>query len=151
MLLNSLDGRQSINSIYSVPSSPTIVNHVKTRMARLPSPQETINKVYELPIIVPNIIYLHAEAGSMKKATCIKTIWQGNYLTWPLINTKNVTKKIPGYEETQKGHIRGKIKSVHYTRLVEPAKAVSEEENNNKHEKGATYWYRHITWKRLYT
>ncbi len=43
----------------------------------------------------------------------------GNYLSWPLINVKNVTKYFPELEETQKGHMQGQWQGVCSTKEAE--------------------------------
>ena len=63
--------------------------------------QEYLHNVYELPIVEPTIWYLHGVAGF--KASWLKAIPKGNFLSWPLINVKNVAKYFPESEETQKG------------------------------------------------
>ena len=67
---------------------------------------ETIQNVYKLPSIESAVRYLHAAAGFPTKATWLKSIRNGNYLTWPLITITNVHKYFPESEETQKGHMR---------------------------------------------
>ena len=101
--------KKSRNSLYSVPRSKTAVHHVQTLVTK--HTPEAINNVDELPSIEQTIRYLHAEAGFPTKSTWIKSIQRGKFLTWPLINIKNVTKSFPEYEEIQKGHIRGKNKA----------------------------------------
>jgi hypothetical protein len=49
----------------------------------------------------------------------LKAIRHGNYLSWPLINVKNVTKFFPESEETQKGHMRGQRQGVCSTKEAE--------------------------------
>ena len=69
------------------------------------SPKEEIHNVYELPSIERTIRYFHAAAGFPIKYTWIKSIRNGNYLTWPLTTVTNVHKHFPESEETQKGHM----------------------------------------------
>ena len=59
---------------------------------------DVINNVYELPSIGHAVRYLHAAAGFPTKETWIKAIRKGNYLSWPLINVKNVSKHLPESE-----------------------------------------------------
>ena len=61
--------------------------------------------MYYLPSIEPAIRYLHGTAGLPTKATWPKAFRNGNYLSWPLVNMKNVNKFSPESEETQKGHM----------------------------------------------
>ena len=70
------------------------------------SPTDTINNVYELPSMERAVRYLHGAAGFPTKATWVKAIRNGAYVSWPLINIKNVNKYFPESEETQKGHIQ---------------------------------------------
>ena len=95
---NSPGGKKSINPLFYVPTSQTIVNHVQTIMSKHSNTPEAINNFYELPSIDTTIRYIHAEADFPKKSTWIKAIRQVNCLTLPLINTKNVTKILLEYE-----------------------------------------------------
>ena len=65
--------------------------------------QEYLHNVYELPSIEPTIRYLHGVAGFPTIASWLKAIRKGNYLSWPLINVKNVTKYFPESEEIKRG------------------------------------------------
>ncbi len=82
--------------------------------------QEYLHNVYELPIVEPTIWYLHGVAGF--KASWLKAIPKGNFLSWPLINVKNVAKYFPESEETQKGHMRGQRQGVQSTKVAKPTK-----------------------------
>ena len=65
-----------------------------------PSPSEAIKNVYELPSIEPSISYLHGATGFPTKLNWLKAIRNGSYLSWPLVNVKNVNKFFPESEET---------------------------------------------------
>ena len=67
LLSNIPDGQQYKNPIFSIPTSPMVVNHVKFLMDKHYKPPETIKTFYELPSIEPKIRYLHTAAGFMKK------------------------------------------------------------------------------------
>ena len=67
---------------------------------------ETINNVYELPSLACAVQYLHAAAGFPTKATWLKSIRNGKYLTWSLLTIKNVNRHFLESEDTQKGHMR---------------------------------------------
>ena len=60
--------------------------------------------------------YLHAAAGFSTKATWIKAIRKGNYLSRLLINVHNVSKHFPKSEDTQKGQMRNKRQGVRSTK-----------------------------------
>ena len=118
LLLDGPNGTESLNSLYSLPSSTTMLNHIEAfTQGPTPSPVEAINNVYELPSIEPAIRYLHGAAGFPPKATWIKAIRNGNYLTWPLLTVKNVNKYFPESEETQKGHMRNQRQGVRSTKV----------------------------------
>ena len=85
-------------------------NHIR------PSSVEAINDVYELPRIETAILYLQDDAGFPIKSTFLKIIQKGNYLTWTLINVKNVNKKFPESEETQKVHLRNQYQGLRSTK-----------------------------------
>ena len=59
---------------------------------------------------------MHGAAGFQTKNTWLKVIRKGNFLTWPLVNVKNVNKYFPESEETQKGHMRGQRQGVRSTK-----------------------------------
>jgi hypothetical protein len=86
--------------------------------------QEYLHNVYELPSVESTIRYLHGAAGFPTKASWLKAICKGNYLSWPLINVKNVAKYFPESEETQKGHMHGQRQGVRSTRVAEPTEDI---------------------------
>jgi hypothetical protein len=81
--------------------------------------RDHIHNVYELPSVEPTIRYLHGAAGFPTRASWLKAILHGNYLSWPLINVKNVTKFFPELEKTQKGRMQGQQQGVHSTKETE--------------------------------
>jgi len=105
-----------MNSLYKVPSSAAMLEHIE--LFSRPNPHEAINNVYELPSIKKAVRYLHSAAGFPTKATWLRSIRAGNYLSWPLINVKNVYKYFPESEETQKGHMRNQRQGVRSTKCV---------------------------------
>ena len=113
LLLDGPTGTESLNSLYAVPSSPTLRHHIETLST---NSEEAINNVYELPSVEQSIRYLHGAAGFPTKATWLKSIRNGNYLSWPLLNVKNVSKYFPESEETQKGHMRNQRQGVRSTK-----------------------------------
>ena len=110
--------------MYSLPSSDAITTHVAACCDNRPPPTEVINNVYELPTIEPAIRYLHGAAGFPTKATSLKTICKGSYLSWPLVNVKNVSKYFPESEETQKGHMKSQLQGVRSTKTQQSTRAV---------------------------
>ena len=87
-------------------------------MHNLPLPSEAIDHVYEIPSIDPAVRYMHAAASSPIKSTWLKSIRRGNYLSWPLIDVKNVNDYFPESEETQRGHMNSQRQVV---RCSQPA------------------------------
>ena len=81
-------GTDSLNSAYTVPSSARTLGHIMACCKYQPDQVGEINNVYDLPSIEPEIRYLHGAAGFPTKATWLKAIRNGNYLTWPLVNVK---------------------------------------------------------------
>ena len=122
LILNSSSGMEPLNSVYSLPSSDHIKTHIAACCNNLPPPAETINNVYEIPSIEPAIRYLHGAAGFPTKATWLKAIRKGSYLSWPLVNVKNVSKYFPDSEETQKGHMRSQRQAVRSTKMKAPTR-----------------------------
>ena len=99
LLLNGHTGTESLNSLYSLPSTTKMLSHLEVFNHIRPSAVEAINNVYELPIIEPAIRYLHGAAGFPTKATWIKSIQKGNYLTYTLTNVKNVNNVFPSWRK----------------------------------------------------
>ena len=57
-----------------------MLEHITTMCAR-PSNGDTINHVYKLPSVEPAVRYLHAAIGFSTKATWLKAIRAGNFLS----------------------------------------------------------------------
>ena len=102
LLLDGPTGCESLNSLYTVPSSAAMLDHIElfTSNPHRPNPTEAINNVYELPSIEKAVRYLHGAAGFPTKATWLQSFRNDNYLSWPLVNVKNVNKFSPESEET---------------------------------------------------
>jgi hypothetical protein len=66
------------------------------------------------------------------KTSWLKALCKGNYLSWPLINVKNVAKYFPESKEIQKWHMRGQRQGVRSTRVAAPTK---DEPTNIPHQK----------------
>ena len=100
--LNAPTGLDSRNPRYDVPSTAAMLERINlfTQEPDRPLQTDAINNVYELPSIGRAVCYLHAAVGFPTKATWIKAIRKVNYLSWPLINVKNVNKHFPESEET---------------------------------------------------
>ena len=97
LLLDSPGGRDTLNALYSVPPVSAMRRHIDAMRGR-PLPGEAINYVYKLPSVEPAIRYLHAATGFPTKATWIEAVRKGNFLSWPLVNVKNVHKYFPESE-----------------------------------------------------
>ena len=127
LLLDSKNGQQSLNPLYIVPTTKEVCNHLSSLLdTNRPPTREAINNVYELPSIKPTIRYLHGAAGFPTKSTWLNAIRKGNFLTWPLVNVKNVNKYFPESEETQKGHMRGQRQGVRSTKKRTEAQAIQQ-------------------------
>jgi hypothetical protein len=123
LILYHQSGQNSLNSMYTVETNQISRDHVALQMCKNYC-QEYLHNLYELPSIEPTIRYLHGAAGFPTKASWLKDIRKGNYLSWPLINVKNLAKYFPESEETQKGHMRGQRQGVRSTRVAEPTEDV---------------------------
>ena len=88
-----------------------MLGHINALRDR-PPPSHAINHVYKLPSVEPAIRYLHGAAGFPTKYTWLKAIRKGNFLSWPLINVKNINKYFPASEETQRGHVRSQWQGI---------------------------------------
>ena len=82
-----------------------MLKHIEIFKKDRPSTTEALNNVYELPNIEPAIRYLHGVADFPTKATWLKAIRNGSYLSCPLVNINIVNKNFPDSEETQTGHM----------------------------------------------
>jgi len=98
--------------------------------------QEYLHNVYKLPSVEPTIRYHHGAAGFPTKTSWLKAIRKENYLSWPLINVKNVTKYFPVSEETQKGHMQGQRQGVRSRKVADPTEDVP---TNIPHQKKTTF------------
>ncbi len=67
---------------------------------------ETVSNVYNLPLILQAIAYLHAVPGFPVKETWVRAINNGNYVTWSGLTTEMVNKHFPKSVEMQKGHLK---------------------------------------------
>ena len=59
---------------------------------------------------------MHAVCGFPVKSTWLKAVKAGNYIGWPMLTTKNVTKYYPETIETPKGHLNQTRKNVRSTK-----------------------------------
>lgn len=89
ILFDGTTGTESLNLLYSVPSTTNLLNQSENFIHERPSPLEAINYVYKIPIFDSALHYLHSAAGFTTKATWIKNIRMGNYFTWPLLTVNN--------------------------------------------------------------
>ena len=119
LVFTSKDGKQSLNSLYEVPTIKHVIDHVQAIMTS-DWPSESIHNVYKLPIIGPVILYLHAAVSFPTKSTWLKSISRVNYLVCPLVTVKNVTKYFPESEETQQGHMKWQRQVIRSTRHTDP-------------------------------
>jgi hypothetical protein len=87
------------------------------------------NSVYDLPSTEQAIKWMHAVCGYPVKSTWVKAIKAGNFVGWPLLTVKNVTKYYPDTVETQKGHMNQTRKNV---RSTKPAGNTSKGGRKNK-------------------
>ena len=94
LLLNGPTGRESLKSLFTVPTTALFLAHIEALNSNHAA-GGTIDNVYELPILAGTVRYLHAAAGFITKETCLKSIRNGNYLTWPLITIHNVNRHFP--------------------------------------------------------
>ena len=71
LLLNGPTVRESLNFLYTVLTSASVLAHIKSLNFNHAA-GKTIKNVYELPILARAVRYLHEETGFPTKATCIK-------------------------------------------------------------------------------
>ena len=94
LLLNVSTGCESLNYLYTVPTTASVLAHIDDLNSNQAA-GGTINNVYEIPSLPRVVRYLHAAAGFTTKATWLKIIRNGNYFTWPLITINNVNMNLP--------------------------------------------------------
>jgi hypothetical protein len=121
--------------MYTIETNQISRKHVALQMCKNHC-QEYLHNVYELPIVEPTIRYLHGAAGFPTKASWLKAICKGNYISWPLNNVKDVAKYFPESKETQKGNMRGQHQGVRSTRVAEPTEDMP---TNIPHQKKETF------------
>jgi hypothetical protein len=63
------------------------------------------NCVYNLPTTEQAIKWMHVVCGYPVKSTWIKAVKAGNFIGWPLLTEKNITKYYPESDKTHKGHM----------------------------------------------
>jgi hypothetical protein len=140
LILDHPSGQDSLNSMYTVETNQLACKHVALQMCKNHC-QESLHNVYKLPSVEPTIRYLHGTAGFPTKASWLKAIRKRNYLSWPLINVKNVAKYFPESKETQKGHMHGQRQGVRSTKVAEPTKDAP---TNIPHQKTTTFSSRNM-------
>ena len=74
------------------------------------------NSVYDLPSTKQAIKWMHAVCGYPVKSTWLAAIAAGNFIGWPLLTVKNVTRYYPETTETPKGHMNQTRKGVRSTK-----------------------------------
>ena len=119
ILLNVPTGHESLNSLYTVPTTASVLAPIEAFNSNKVA-GETINNMYELPSLVRAVRYLHADAGFPTKATWLKSIRNGNYPTWPRLTIHNVNRHFLESEDTQKGHMWNQRQGVRSTKAKSP-------------------------------
>ena len=133
LLLDGPDERQSKHPSYHINYNPVndhVHDFVRALRTKHPHPQESVNNVVELPSIAPTVRYLHGSVGFPVKSTWLAAIREPNnaYVTWPLINIKNVTNHFPRSEERQLGHMKNQRQNVRSAKNRVPAPGYPQQE-----------------------
>ena len=119
LLLNIPTVRKSLNSLYTFPMSTSVLTHIEYFISNHEA-GETINNIYEIPSLACAVQYLHVATGFPTKATWIKSIHNGNYLTWPLLSIHNVNRHFPESKDIQKGHTHNQRQGVRLIKSKAP-------------------------------
>jgi len=119
LILDHPSGQNSLNSMYTIET-----NQISREQMCKNHCQEYLHNVYELPSVEPTIRNLHGAAGFPTKTSWLKAIHKGNYLSWPLINVKNIAKYFSESKETQKEQMCGQRQGVRSTRMTEPTEDI---------------------------
>jgi hypothetical protein len=72
--------------------------------------------VYDLPSTEQAIKWMHVVCGYPVKTTWIRAIKAGNYVGWPMLTERNVSKYYPETDETIKGNMNQTQKNVRSTK-----------------------------------
>jgi hypothetical protein len=72
--------------------------------------------VYDLPSIKQAIKWMHAVCGYPVKSTWLRAIKAGNFVGWPMLTERNVSKYHPETDETLKGQMSQTRKNVRSTK-----------------------------------
>ncbi len=75
------------------------------------------NSMYDLPSIEQAVKWMHAVCGYPVKSMWMRAIRAGNYVGWPMLTEKNVSKYYPESDETLKGHMNQARKNVRSTKV----------------------------------
>ena len=146
LLLNGPTGRESLNYLYTVPMTASVLAHTEDFNSSHTA-GETINNIYDLPSLERTFQYLHATAGFPTIATWLKSIRNGKYLNWPLLTINNVNRRFPESKDIQKVHMRNqrqgvrstKAKALHPVIKSPPAEKIRDVFINVYATKGAMY------------
>ena len=71
-----------------------------TLVVNRPNIIHVILNVYGMPSIEKVIYYLHATSGFTAKETWIKSIRDGNFVSWPGLTLRAMRRNFPEYDET---------------------------------------------------
>ena len=75
------------------------------------------NSVYDLPPTEQAIKWMHAVCGYPVKSTWLRAIKAGNYVGWPMLTERNVSKYYLKTNKTVKGHMNQNQKNVRSTKV----------------------------------
>ena len=91
-----LSGYRTEEGLWRIPLKKNVQNiNTDTLLIQIPSKNETIPHVFEIPSTEKTITY-HLEAAVLfTKETCTDANLAGNYDTWPGLNIKSVKKYFP--------------------------------------------------------
>ncbi len=116
-------------NLWQVPLFPVVLNPTsntilttKPPMKYLPHRSSPINTIHNLELKTrPELIrYLYAAAGFPTKSTWLAAIKNKQFVSWPGITAKAVTKYYPKSEETMKGHGQKGCSGLCSTKPIEP-------------------------------
>jgi hypothetical protein len=102
LILDHPSGQDSLNSMYTIKTNQLAREHMALQMCKNHC-QEYLHNVYKLPSVELTIWYLHGAAGFPTKASWLKAIRKGNYLSWPLINVKTLPSTSLNPRKLKKG------------------------------------------------
>jgi hypothetical protein len=93
-----------------------------------PTPQKTLNVIFELPSARETFLWYHASTGFPTKATFIEAIRNSNYSTWPKLTVTLINRYFPDSDKLIKGHLKDQHQGIRLTKQISLEKIIENKE-----------------------